>query len=301
MSMPFDTFLIGLYLIVCDWLQAEGQRYIRPQGGRPPALSDAEMLTLILAHHRAYGAWEERRWLRWLHHNGYRAWFPHLLEQSAYNRRARHLSGVLRALRVSLAQELLADEAPEAVTDSTPIQVRHWRRYGPRHLALPDAELGYCAAKREYFYGYRLLALVTLSGIVIDWSLLPATADERDGLDALLVDEEQWRLWGDKGFIDAARQERLEGEQGIVLRTPKRRNQREQPTAAERAELAAKRPIVETTFAQAKKYVNLEKPGARTWSGLGLRLAAKMAALMLIAWANVQHGRSPLSYVEFAW
>ena len=113
-----------------------------------------------------------------------------------------------------------------------------------------------------------MLALVTLSGVVIDWSLLPAAADEREGVEELLSDAEQWTLWGDKGFIDAAWQARLAGEQGIVLRTPKRRNQRVQLTAAEAAELHAKRPIVETTFAQAKKYVNLEEPGARTWSGL---------------------------------
>ena len=109
------------------------------------------MLTLILAHHLAYGAWEERRWLRWLHHNGYRAWFPHLLDQSAYNRRARNLSGVLLALRVYLAQGALAAAPPEGVVASTPIHGRHWRRHGRHHLALPDAELGYCAAKREIY------------------------------------------------------------------------------------------------------------------------------------------------------
>jgi hypothetical protein len=301
MDMDFDTFLVGLYLIVCDWLQDYGQRYIRPQGGAPPKLSDAEMLTLILAHQLAYAQWDERRWLRWLRHNGYRAWFPHLLAQSAYNRRARNLGGILLALRVTFTQDLLVDEPPEGVTDSTPIHIRHWRRHGAHHLALPDAELGYCAAKREYFYGYRLLALVTLSGIVIDWSLLPATADERDGLEEQLSDEEQWDIWGDKGFVDAARQERLEREQAIRLHAPHRRNQREQLPEAERQELQSKRPIVETTFAQAKKYIELEEPGARTWSGLRLRLAAKMAALALIAWSNVRHGRRPLSYAQFAW
>jgi hypothetical protein len=71
--------------------------------------------------------------------------------QSPYNRRARHLAGILNALRIALAQPLLADQLPEAVCDNTPIHVRYWRRYGPRHLALPEATLGYCAAKREYF------------------------------------------------------------------------------------------------------------------------------------------------------
>lgn len=301
MDMDFDTFLIGLYLIVDDWLKNEGHAYLRPLGGAPPKFSDGEMLTLILAHQLAYANWHERRWLRWLHKNGYRAWFPKLPTQSAYNRRARNLSGVITALRVSFAQDLLADLPAEAIVDGTPIHVRHWRRYGPHHLALPEADLGYCASKREYFYGYRLVALVTLSGILIDWTLLAASGDEREGLEEMLADEEGWTIWGDKGLLDAARQRRLAEEQNIRLNTPRRSNQKEQLAPELQRELHRKRPIVETTFAQAKEYIDLERPRVRTESGLLLRLVAKLTALTLIAWANVQHGRSPLTYVHFAW
>ncbi len=301
MDQDFDTFLVGLYVIVCDWLKAQGQRYIRPLGGRPPGLTDGEMLTLLLAHQFVFAAWSERRWLRWLHRNDYWAWFPQLQDQSAYNRRARNLSGVLAALRVTFTQDLLADLPPEAVVDGTPIHVRHWRRYGPHHLALPEADLGYCASKREYFYGYRLVALVTLRGILIDYSLLPASGDERDGLEELLADEEQWLIWGDKGLLDAQRQARLETEQNIRLVTPHRQNQQVQLPAEVGRELHRKRPIVETTFAQAKGIFNLEQPGAHTWSGVLARITAKLAALALMAWANSKHGRSPLSYVQFAW
>lgn len=301
MDMSFDTLLIGLYCIIDQWLKTDGQRFIRPQGGRPPDFTDAEMLTLILAHQLAHAQWHERHWLRWLKHEGYRAWFPHLPTQSAYNRRARNCWQVVNALRIYLAQELIGDLPPEAVTDSTPVKVRHWRRFGRRHLALPEAELGYCAAKREFFYGYRLLVLVSRQGVVIDWVLLPGSADERDGLDALLSDEEQWCLWGDKGFLDAARQQRLAAEQGIALITPKRANQAQQLPVAVRKQLQKVRPIVETTFAQAKEYLHLEQPRVKTWWGLVARLMAKLTALAVMAWANTRRGVSPLSYVNFAW
>lgn len=301
MDMSFDTFLIGLYCIVTDWLQADGQRYIRPQGGAPPACSDGEMLTLILAHQLSQATWHERRWLRWLDKNGYRAWFPHLPSQSAYNRRARNLAGIVRAFRVYLAQEVLEPLPAEAVVDGTPIHIRHWRRHGKHHLALPEADLGYCAAKREFFYGYRLVALVTRQGIIIDWVLLPASADERDGLDSLVAEEEQWRIWGDKGFLHAQRQELWAEEQQVQVVTPRRRNQKAQVPAAELRELGQVRPIVETAYAQAKEYVALEEPRVKTFSGLAARLSAKLTALMVIAWANMQRGISPLSYVNFAW
>ncbi len=300
MNMDFDTFLIGLYLMVDEWLQKEGRQYLRPEGGAPPRLSDAEMLTLLLAHQLAQAKWRERRWLRFLKHN-YLQWFPSLTTQSAYNRRARNLAGVLNALRVQLAKEVLAQLPPEGVVDGTPIHVRHWRRYGLHHLALPEADLGYCAAKREYYYGYKLLALVTLNGIIVEWGLIPASADERDGLEEMMIDDEQWLMWSDKGMLDENRQRRLEEEQSIVLVTPTRRNQKAQLHPALRQLLATTRPIVETTFAQAKEYVDLENPHAYTWRGMVLRIITKLAAMMVVAWANLRHGLSPLSFASFAW
>ena len=60
------------------------------------------------------------------------------------------------------------------------------------------------------------------------------------------------------------------------------------------------RPIVETTLAQAKEYVDLERPRVHTFTGVAGRLSTKLAALMVIAWANVRRGLAPLSYVNFA-
>ena len=305
MDMDFDTFLIGLYLMVDKWLQTEGQRYIRPQGGTPPRLTDGEMLTLLLAHQLAQARWRERRWrerrwLRFVWHN-YQEWFPSLTTQSAYNRRARNLTGVLNAMRIRLVREVSAQLPPQGVADGTPIHVRHWRRYGTHHLALPEADLGYCAAKREYYYGYKLVALVTLNGIIIEWVLMSASGDERDGLEAMMFDDEGWLIWADKGLLDEGRQRRLEEEQSITLITPTRRNQKRQLHPALQQELAATRPIVETTFAQAKEYLDLEKPHAYTWSGLALRITAKLTAMIVVAWANLRHGLAPLSFANFAW
>jgi hypothetical protein len=282
------------------WLQRDGARRIRPTGGAPPRFSDAEMLTLLLVHQLAYADWHERRWMRWLHHQGYRAWFPHLPAQSAYNRRAqpwRHPQRPARGPRPAAAGR----PAAEGVAASTPIQVRRWRRHGPARLALPEATLGYCAAKRECYYGYRLLTLVTLEGVLVDWVLLPANGDERDGLEALLADDEQWRIWADKGFMGAPRQARCAAERGVEVAPPTRRNQARQIPAALHAEWQRKRPIVETSYAQAKEYVRLEQPRVRTWSGLVSRICAKLTALTVLAGANVRHGRSPLTYAQFAW
>jgi hypothetical protein len=137
--------------------------------------------------------------------------------------------------------------------------------------------------------------------VLIDWVLLPGNGDERDGLEARLADDEQWRIWAAKGLLDGPRPARLAAERYIEIVTPTRRNQAYQVLEAVRTELRRKRPIVETSYAQAKKHLRLEEPRVRTWSGLLSRLCAKLMALLVIAGANLRHGRPPLSYVQFAW
>jgi len=88
--------------------------------------------------------------------------------------------------------------------------VRHWRRFGKGHLRLPEAALGYCAAKKETFYGFRLLAITTLDGIIVGWDLFAANVDEREAAQDLLDTCRDLCVLGDKGFLDQKRQSLLQ-------------------------------------------------------------------------------------------
>src|SRR5712691_7801329 len=204
MNMPGDAFLTALYTLVDDWYQAEGQRHLAHKPGAKPCFSDSEVITLSLAQHWC-GFQKEREWLRFIHQN-YRPLFPRLLSQSEFNRRARNLCWLINALRQWVLKQLDAYAAEYRLIDSTPIHVRHWRRYGPTHLMLPDAEGGYCAAKKETFYGYRLVCLTTLEGVITDCELIPAAADEREAAIDLLAGYRNRKVLGDKGFLDQFRQ-----------------------------------------------------------------------------------------------
>src|SRR5439155_21186115 len=96
MDLDLDTFLTTVYCVVDDLYRAEfaPAKPVRP--GPRPRLSDGEVLALaILAQwqrgrsERAFLRYAGRRW---------RGYFPRLLSQSAFNRRARDLAGVLCAL-----------------------------------------------------------------------------------------------------------------------------------------------------------------------------------------------------------
>ena len=301
MNMPVDTFLTALYTLVDDWYQAYAPTLLQGKVGRKPVFSDSEVLTLALAQHWL-GFAHERPWLRFLAQN-YPALFPRLLSQPEFNRRARRLAGLLNQFRRHLVRQLGADQAEYQLIDGTPISVRHWRRAGRdgRHRSyLPGAALGQCRAKRLVYYGYQLVALTTLDGILTDWELIPADADEREAAQDLL--EHQWGrcILGDKGYLGERWQTEAAARRGHAIWTPKRRNQRRTTAKAWERQLLRLRRRIETTLAQAKEWFGLERPRARTFSGLGSRLVAKLTGLTVAAWVNRQHGRSPLILASFS-
>lgn len=297
MNMPVDAFLTALYTKVDDWYQVQGPALLAGKAGAKPLFADSEVITLALAQHWC-GFAKEREWLRFIGNN-YRALFPHLLSQSEFNRRARNLCWLINALRRWVVQQMGAYEAEYRLIDSTPIQVRHWRRYGRTHLLLPEAALGYCAAKKETFYGYRLVVLTTLKGVITDWQLIPANADEREAALDLLETYRDRIILGDKGFLDQLRQALLAELTGNQLLTPKRANQKEQNPPTWEALMNRFRRLIETTFSQGKEGFGLEKPRARTLWGLLSRLIAKLTAMTIAAWANLAQGRSPLVLADF--
>jgi hypothetical protein len=298
MNMPVETFLTALYTYVDDWYQTTGSALLDGKVGRKPEFSDSEVLTLALAQHWC-GFATERDWLRHVRAN-YLPLFPRLLSQSEFNRRARNLCWLLNRLRRWVVQHLEVQTQPLRLTDGTPIHIRHWRRYGKGHLQLREAALGYCASKRETFYGYRLVVLTTLDGIITDWALVSAATDEREAALDLLAEYRNLTVLGDKGFLDRFRQTLLTELSGNRLYTPKRKNQAEQNAPAWDATMNRLRRMIETTFGQAKEFFGLEKPRARSWWGVLSRLIAKLTGLTIAASINKQQGRSPLTLATFS-
>jgi hypothetical protein len=90
-----DDLVVALYVTVDELL---GKRS-RP--GRPPRLSDAELVCLAVAQ-VLLGCNSERRWLRFVGHR-LRHLFPYVPGQSGYNRRLRAAAPALRLTLEHLA------------------------------------------------------------------------------------------------------------------------------------------------------------------------------------------------------
>jgi Transposase DDE domain len=301
MNQPIDRFLTQLYIVVDDWMLTRGNALLGRLPGAGPRFSHSEVLTLVIACHWL-GYKSQRDFLRFIRNN-HLSLFPNLLTQSQFNRRQRNLCWVLEQMRRDMAGRMNMTASDYLVVDGTPVCVRHWRRHGKNHLILEGAGLGYCASKREYFYGYRLLFLVDPEGVPLTWCLIGGNEDEREGLMKMLEDYEDLTVLGDKGFVDAERRRQLREHHNIALLTPSRRNQvcRNQEVKAGWASWMGRlRRLVETSFAQAKETMRLDRIRVRDRWGAVSQVIAKVAALTLAAFFNRQQGQPPLRLAEFA-
>lgn len=113
--MDLETFLTSLYVVIDEWWKRLHPRPLQ-RAGRPPSLSEPEVLTLaILA-----------QWPRWISERDFwrfadahlRGYFPNLLSQSHLNRRIRALEPEIRALQRNLAESLVESSEVYHALDS---------------------------------------------------------------------------------------------------------------------------------------------------------------------------------------
>jgi hypothetical protein len=190
MEIDLDTFLTTVYCLIDDLYQAQLAPHKPVRPGRRPALSDSEVLTVLLV-----GQWQqdrsERAFLRSAvaHWRGY---FPRLLSQSAFNRRARDLAGAAIGLGQHLAQAVPAATAPAAayhLLDAVPVPLARVCR-GRRHRCFAaEADIGRGGSDRARFFGLRLLTVISPAGPITGWVAGPAATSERWLAEALL----RWR------------------------------------------------------------------------------------------------------------
>jgi hypothetical protein len=193
-----DTFLTTVYCLVDDLYRQHVAPMREHRPGRPGQLSDSEVLTLmLLAQWQAAGS--ERQFIGWAARH-WRAYFPRLLSQSAFNRRARNLYGVLARYGEWLRQgaERALDDDDEAVATATyevvdGVAVPLMRRgRGQRHRCFGvEADIGRGGSDRDWYYGVKVLAGVDNLGFLTGWVVGPASTGERWLAEALFV----WRRW----------------------------------------------------------------------------------------------------------
>lgn len=208
-------------------------------------------------------------------------------ERSVYNRRRRRLAHHPDAIRAKLAS--CFNEFENCfIVDSMPLEVCKLSR-SPRSkicketdYAYPDK--GYCAAQGSTYYGYKLHAVCSVSGVFHSIDLSPASVHDINYLKDVRTQISDCTLIGDRGYLSADIQLNLFESLNIKLDTPMRTNQKghkKQPYVFRRS-----RKRIETLFSQLCDQFMIRRNYAKSFEGFKTRVLAKITALTVVQYIN---------------
>jgi hypothetical protein len=270
-------------LVVAAYVFADEYR-VPARCGRPALTTDAEVVALAVAQ-AAIGISSDRQFLG-LVGRVLPGWFPHLPEQSQYNRRLRGLVELISVVQQRLARWL--DTGAVRLADGTQLAVANYAGCQQRSHFAGLARYGYARSQHRFIWGVRLVLLTDTRGLPLGYTIVAANEKEYEPLADLLTGTPTAVVIADKGLWGRAYRDRLAAD-GVTLLTPNRTR-----TAAnlgrERA-LASTRLVIESVFANLKGQMRLEQHLAKTPAGLVVRIAPRILALTLGILLNTLNGR----------
>jgi hypothetical protein len=261
-----ETYIVTAYVVIDDVLKAyDDQDDCRVQGTAAEVLLVAVIAAKYLHNHheRALGLLIQLGYIQ-----------P--LSVSRFNRRLHALSDWLLGM-VRLLGEVFA-QGEVFLIDSMPLPVCKRARARRCKKVRGQAFCGYCAAKREKFFGFRLHLVCTAEGVPVAFDLLPASEHDLTALHELAFALPKGAsLFGDKGFISEADALSLWEATGVRLVTPRRKNMAPNPWADD-FDLALYRKRIETVYSQLAA-MGIQRLHARTNLGFDLKAWASLLAL----------------------
>lgn len=268
-----DDYIVPVYVIIDDLLKIMNyQDDVRAQ------TSAAEILTIAVVAAKYFQNHHERAvcLMRQLGYIG-------KLSVSRFNRLLHALLDTLYHLGILLGD--LFSQERIFIIDATPVPAcKRVRRKRCRKVQGKDYE-GYCASKKEYFFGWHLHLVCDCQGIPIAFELLPARWDELVPVQHLLADlPEGAVIVADKGYISQT-DELLAYLNGNVRLVAKYRKNMRGNSKEDAKLIKTHRRMIETVNGQLEK-MGLQRLHARTNAGIALKTLASLVALAFTNFTN---------------
>ena len=270
-------------LVVAGYVFAD-QYSVPARPGRPAKVSDAELVALAVCQ-AAIGISSDRQFLG-LVGRILPGWFPHLPDQSQYNRRLRALVGLISVVQQQLARWL--DAGGVRLADGTQLAVAAYPGCQQRSHFAGFARYGYSKSHHRFVWGVRLVLLTDERGLPLGYTIVPANEKEYEPLADLLTGTPAEVVIADKGLWGRAYQARLAAN-GTNLLTPDRT--RTADNIGRERSLASLRLVIEGVFANLKGQMRLERHLAKTPGRARRRIAQRILALTIGILLNTLTGR----------
>lgn len=212
---------------------------------------------------------------------------PNLIERSQFNKRRRKLCFFLEEVRTKLTSYFLEFE-DYFIVDSMPLEICKFARHNRIKICNEDFETapskGFCASQNNWFYGYKLHGVCSISGIFHSLDITKAEVHDIHFLKNIKEQMADCVLLGDRGYLSDAIQLDLFQSVNIKLETPMRSNQKNyvpQPYIFRKT-----RKRIETLFSQLCDQFMIRRNYAKTFDGFKTRILAKITALTLVQYVN---------------
>ncbi len=262
-----DDFIVTVYVIVDETMRALEHR------SHPLArVSDAEVLTVAVVAAK-YFANNQERALQVMRLGRYLAG-P--LSASRFNRRLHALADWLELILATLGELFARGEA--YLLDSMPVpacrRARAWRCRTLRGRAY----CGYCAAKKEKFFGWRLHLLCTAGGVPVAFDVVPGRHHDLTPVHELAYGLPAGAaVYADKAYNSAADEASILADTDVRLVPIRKANMRPNDWADTLA-LRAYRRRIETVNSQLAA-MGIQQLHVRTNQGRALKIQAALLAV----------------------
>jgi len=264
-----DDFIVTAFVVLDKTMAALGHRDDVRAGA-----SDAEVLTVAVVAAKYFQCHLERalgvmRLGRYL---------SGPLSVSRFNRRLHRLADWLGLAAETLGALFASGEA--FLIDSMPIPVCR-RARARRSRKLRGQEFcGYCAAKREKFFGWRLHLVCTTAGVPVAFDLVPGGLHDLTPIHELTYGLPAGAaVYGDKAYNAADDEASIAADTEVRLVPIRKANMR--PNLwADKLALRAWRKRIEGLYSQLEA-MGVQRLRARANPGLQLKLHAALLAAML--------------------
>ena len=113
----------------------------------------------------------KKAWFNYVHKN-FKDLFPNLGHRTRFNRTRSNLESVINDIRKEMCNYIGYNHSDIYIVDSMPI---HICGFGRAHFSKQFKDIssyGYCAYKKETYYGLKLHATVTLEGYITNIELI---------------------------------------------------------------------------------------------------------------------------------
>lgn len=291
--MPIDDFIIAIFCLVEDELNKVLQGKKLRQRGRVPNLTNGEVITMEIVGEFLGKDCDKTIWEYFKSH--WKHFFPNIPDRSNFAKQAANLHIVKRLLQERLATTLGAFSDTLHSIDGLPMPVCKFARANFCRVFKGDAAYGYCATKKEYYYGFHGHIVINSTGVITGGTFAAANIDERDVCPELLVGKINGLLLGDKGFIRPILKQELT-EHGTYLETPLRDNMSDERPKSFIKWLTSTRRLIETVIGQLSERFHIEKVRARNLWHQASRFWRKLLAHTVCVKLNMELGNEPLQF-----